>query len=578
MENLSKRKRDEMIAFLEFLKKQHSDDDSLMAINSIERELTAKKYGLIWEEHQEEVDKKMETHIPVFSEVPEYEVMEDEHNTTFNFLLEGDNLHSLKLLEKTNRGKVNIIYIDPPYNTGNKDFVYNDEFVGREDLFRHSTWLSFMSERLRIAYKLLSKDGVIFVSIDDNEQAQLKLLMDEIFSEDNFIMCMPRLTKKSGKTTSAYAKNHDYILVYTKRDQDIFVMEEHEDNAFKYADEYIEERGKYKLNQTLDYNSLSYSPSLDYPLEIEGEVFYPGGSKELWEERQRGKHRRADWAWRWSKKLFQFGYDNGFVVIKRKKDGSARIYTKTYLNAKIGKNSNGDFIIEHNKRVKATSSIEYIDNKYSNDNAKKDLSIFGLGDKFDYSKPVELIKKLIKAYYKNNALVLDFFAGSGTTAQAVLELNKEDSGSRRFILCTNNENNICREVTYQRIKSILTGTMISEGEYSKKIKGNLKYYVTDFVDKESDELTNELLEHIVEMIQLEYGVSINNSQYIMVIDDDEMDELEENFNYYKDLKAVFLSQDVLLSTSQERILQNVNTFIIPDYYFDTELREAGELW
>ena len=578
MENLSKRKRDEMIAFLEFLKKQHSDDDSLMAINSIERELTAKKYGLIWEEHQEEVDKKMETHIPVFSEVPEYEVMEDEHNTTFNFLLEGDNLHSLNLLEKTNRGKVNIIYIDPPYNTGNKDFVYNDEFVGREDLFRHSTWLSFMSERLRIAYKLLSKDGVIFVSIDDNEQAQLKLLMDEIFSEDNFIMCMPRITKKSGKTTSAYAKNHDYILVYTKRDQDIFVMEEHEDNAFKYADEYIEERGKYKLNQTLDYNSLSYSPSLDYPLEIEGEVFYPGGSKELWEERQRGKHRRADWAWRWSKKLFQFGYDNGFVVIKRKKDGSARIYTKTYLNAKIGKNSNGDFIIEHNKRVKATSSIEYIDNKYSNDNAKKDLSIFGLGDKFDYSKPVELIKKLIKAYYKNNALVLDFFAGSGTTAQAVLELNKEDSGSRRFILCTNNENNICREVTYQRIKSILTGTMISEGEYSKKIKGNLKYYVTDFVDKESDELTNELLEHIVEMIQLEYGVSINNSQYIMVIDDEEMDELEENFNYYKDLKAVFLSQDVLLSTSQERILQNVNTFIIPDYYFDTELREAGELW
>ena len=578
MENLSKRKRDEMIAFLEFLKKQHSDDDSLMAINSIERELTAKKYGLIWEEHQEEVDKKMETHIPVFSEVPEYEVMEDEHNTTFNFLLEGDNLHSLNLLEKTNRGKVNIIYIDPPYNTGNKDFVYNDEFVGREDLFRHSTWLSFMSERLRIAYKLLSKDGVIFVSIDDNEQAQLKLLMDEIFSEDNFIMCMPRITKKSGKTTSAYAKNHDYILVYTKRDQDIFVMEEHEDNAFKYADEYIEERGKYKLNQTLDYNSLSYSPSLDYPLEIEGEVFYPGGSKELWEERQRGKHRRADWAWRWSKKLFQFGYDNGFVVIKRKKDGSARIYTKTYLNAKIGKNSNGDFIIEHNKRVKATSSIEYIDNKYSNDNAKKDLSIFGLGDKFDYSKPVELIKKLIKAYYKNNALVLDFFAGSGTTAQAVLELNEEDGGSRRFIVCTNNENNICREVTYQRIKSILTGTMISEGEYSKKIKGNLKYYVTDFVDKESDELTNELLEHIVEMIQLEYGVSINNSQYIMVIDDDEMDELEENFNYYKDLKAVFLSQDVLLSTSQERILQNVNTFIIPDYYFDTELREAGELW
>lgn len=578
MDNLSKKRRDEMIAFLEMLKKQHSDDDSLIAINRIEKELTSKKYGLVWEEHQEEVDKKMETHIPVFSEVPEYELLEDENDTTFNFLLEGDNLYSLKLLEKTHRGKVDVIYIDPPYNTGNKDFIYNDEFVGREDSFRHSTWLSFLSKRLRIAHKLLSPDGLIFVSIDDNEQAQLKLLMDEVFSEDNFIICMPRITKKSGKTTSAYAKNHDYILVYTKRDHDIFVMEEHVDGAFKYEDEYVRERGKYKLNQTLDYDSLSYSSSLDYPLEIEGEIFYPGSSKKMWEERQKGNHRRADWAWRWSKKLFQFGYDNGFVVIKRKKDGSARIYTKTYLNAKIGKDSNGNFVIEYNKRVKATSSIEYIDNKYSNDNAKKDLSIFGLGDKFDYSKPVELIKKLIKAYYKKDALVLDFFAGSGTTAQAVLELNEEDGGSRRFIVCTNNENNICREVTYQRIKSVMTGIMASGRKYVNMIKGNLKYYRTDFVDKESDELTDELLAHTVEMIQLEHGVSIHNSQYMIVMDDDEMDDLEKNFNIYKNIKAVFLNQDVLLSTSQERMLQNVDTFMIPDYYFDLELREAGELW
>lgn len=578
MENLSKKRRNEMIAFLEMLKKKHSDDDSLIAINRIEKELTSKKYGLIWEEHQEQVDEKLETHIPVFSEAPEYELTEDEYNESFNFLLEGDNLYSLKLLEKTHKNKVDVIYIDPPYNTGNRDFIYNDEFVGKEDSFRHSTWLSFLSKRLRIAYKLLAPDGLIFVSIDDNEQAQLKLLMDEIFSEDNFIICMPRITKKSGKTTSAYAKNHDYILVYTKRDQDIFVMEEHIDEAFKYEDEYVAERGKYKLNQTLDYDSLSYSASLDYPLEIEGEIFYPGNSKELWEERQAGKHRRADWAWRWSKKLFQFGYDNGFIVVKRKKDGTARIYTKTYLNAKIGKDSNGNFFVEYNKRVKATSSIEYIDNKYSNDNAKKDLSVFGLGDKFDYSKPVELIKKLVKAYYKNDALILDFFAGSGTTAQAVLELNAEDGGNRRFIVCTNNENNICREVTYQRIKTILTGIMASGSEYQNRVKGNLKYYKIDFVEKESDELTDELHGHTEEMIQLEYGISIHNSQYVIVMDDDEMDDLENNFSSYKDLKAVFLNRDVLLSASQERMLKDIDTFIIPDYYFDSELREAGELW
>ena len=578
MENLSKKRRNEMIAFLEMLKKKHSDDDSLIAINRIEKELTSKKYGLIWEEHQEQVDEKLETHIPVFSEAPEYELTEDEYNESFNFLLEGDNLYSLKLLEKTHKNKVDVIYIDPPYNTGNRDFIYNDEFVGKEDSFRHSTWLSFLSKRLRIAYQLLAPDGLIFVSIDDNEQAQLKLLMDEIFSEDNFIICMPRITKKSGKTTSAYAKNHDYILVYTKRDQDIFVMEEHIDEAFKYEDEYVAERGKYKLNQTLDYDSLSYSASLDYPLEIEGEIFYPGNSKELWEERQAGKHRRADWAWRWSKKLFQFGYDNGFIVVKRKKDGTARIYTKTYLNAKIGKDSNGNFFVEYNKRVKATSSIEYIDNKYSNDNAKKDLSVFGLGDKFDYSKPVELIKKLVKAYYKNDALILDFFAGSGTTAQAVLELNAEDGGNRRFIVCTNNENNICQEVTYQRIKTILTGIMASGSEYQNRVKGNLKYYKIDFVEKESDELTDELHGHTEEMIQLEYGISIHNSQYVIVMDDDEMDDLENNFSSYKDLKAVFLNRDVLLSASQERMLKDIDTFIIPDYYFDSELREAGELW
>lgn len=578
MENLSKKRRNEMIAFLEMLKKKHSDDDSLIAINRIEKELTSKKYGLIWEEHQEQVDEKLETHIPVFSEAPEYELTEDEYNESFNFLLEGDNLYSLKLLEKTHKNKVDVIYIDPPYNTGNRDFIYNDEFVGKEDSFRHSTWLSFLSKRLRIAYKLLAPDGLIFVSIDDNEQAQLKLLMDEIFSEDNFIICMPRITKKSGKTTSAYAKNHDYILVYTKRDQDIFIMEEHIDEAFKYEDEYVAERGKYKLNQTLDYDSLSYSASLDYPLEIEGEIFYPGNSKELWEERQAGKHRRADWAWRWSKKLFQFGYDNGFIVVKRKKDGTARIYTKTYLNAKIGKDSNGNFFVEYNKRVKATSSIEYIDNKYSNDNAKKDLSVFGLGDKFDYSKPVELIKKLVKAYYKNDALILDFFAGSGTTAQAVLELNAEDGGNRRFIVCTNNENNICQEVTYQRIKTILTGIMASGSEYQNRVKGNLKYYKIDFVEKESDELTDELHGHTEEMIQLEYGISIHNSQYVIVMDDDEMDNLENNFSSYKDLKAVFLNRDVLLSASQERMLKDIDTFIIPDYYFDSELREAGELW
>lgn len=576
--NLSQQKRKRMLEFLSQIREEHKDDDAtLIAINEIENELNSKKYGLVWEEHEEAVDVQMRTHIPVFTEDESMEIAA-RPEAGYNFLLEGDNLHSLYLLEKTHKGKIDVIYIDPPYNTGNKDFIYNDEFVGKDDSFRHSRWLSFISERLRIAYNLLSPDGLIFLSIDDNEQAQLRLLMDDIFSEDNFVICLPRITKKSGKTTSAYAKNHDYVLVYTKREQDIFVMEEHIDDAFKYEDEYVDDRGKYKLNQTLDYDSLSYSSSLDYPIEIEGEVLYPGGSKELWEKRQKGNHRRADWAWRWSKKLFDFGYKNGFVVIKRKNDGTARIYTKTYLNAKIVKDDNGNFVIEYNKRVKATSSIEFIDNKYSNDNAKKDLSLFALGDKFDYSKPVELIKKLIKAYYKTNAIVLDFFAGSGTTAQAVLELNKQDSGNRRFILCTNNENNICEEVTYQRIKTVITGRRKDGSEYSEGIPANLKYYRTDFVARDEEYLSEALLEHIAEMIQLENGVKIDGSSYIMVLDEEEADELAKNWTSYPDVKAIYVANDVLFTTEQSALFAEVEIHIIPDYYFEFEMREEGETW
>lgn len=436
MANLSQQKRQRMMEFLSMLKEEHKDDDSvLIALGEIEAELNAKKYGLVWEEHEEAVDVKMKNNIPVFTECKDKEINASDSGT-YNFLLEGDNLHSLYLLEKTHKGRVDIIYIDPPYNRGKDDFVYDDNYVGAEDTYKHSKWLSFMEKRLRIAYNLLSEDGMIFVSIDDNEQATLKSLMDDIFSESNFIIVLPRITKKSGKTTGSFSKNHDYVLVYTKQNKNIFVMEEHIDPAFQYEDEWVSERGKYKLNQTLDYDSLSYSASLDYPLTVEGETFYPGGDFAAWQARQRGNYRRADWAWRWNPKLFQFGYDNGFVVIKRKTDGTARIYTKTYLNAKIAKDAKGEYYIEYNRRTKPLSSIGLVNNLYSNDNAKKDLAVFGLNDEFDYSKPVELIKRLIKNHYNKNAMVLDFFAGSGTTAQAVLELNIEDGGNRQFIICT----------------------------------------------------------------------------------------------------------------------------------------------
>ena len=572
MPNLSQIKRKRMLEFLQKIKEEHkNDDEMLIALGEIESELNAKKYGLVWEEHEEKVDVQMRTHIPVFTEVKEREISAAP-DKPYNFLLEGDNLHSLYLLEKTHKGAIDLIYIDPPYNTGNKDFVYDDAFVVSEDTFRHSKWLSFMKKRLRIAAELLSENGLIFVSIDDNEQAVLKILMDDIFSEENFVIMLPRVTKKSGKTTGSFSKNHDYVLVYTKRNKNIFAMQEHTDEDFKFEDDWVEERGRYKLNQTLDYDSLSYSASLDYPLKIENEVFYPGADKAKWEERRNGNYKRADWAWRWNPKLVEFGYKNGFIVIKRKSDGSARLYTKTYLNATIEKNSDGEYYIKQIKRTKAMSSVHLIENSYSNDNAKKDLALFGLKDKFDYSKPVELIKRLIENHFNKNAVVLDFFAGSGTTAQAVLELNKKDGGQREFILCTDNQNSICEQVTYSRIADIINGN-----DKYVAIPANLKYYRTDFVPRDEEYLSDALLEHIAEMIQLEHGVKIDGSQYRMIMSDAEADLFFQNKEEIATVKALYISKNVLLTTEQREKLNGAEIHIIPDDYFLFELKEEAHV-
>ena len=284
MGNVSQQKRRAMLEFLARWEAALTDDEARGKLREIAGALDCKKFGLVWEEHRERADEELEQGIPVFQPVPERELVR-EPGGPCHFLLEGDNLHSLSLLQKTHRERVDLIYIDPPYNRGKDDFVYDDNYVEAEDSFRHSKWLSFMEKRLRLAYDLLAADGILFMSIDDKEQAPLKLLADEIFGEQNFVITLPRVTKRSGKTTGSFSKNHDYVLVYTKGNGAVFAMEEHTDPEFRYEDEYVAQRGRYKLNQTLDYDSLSYSASLDYPLELEGETFYPGSDAEKYRER-----------------------------------------------------------------------------------------------------------------------------------------------------------------------------------------------------------------------------------------------------------------------------------------------------
>ncbi len=375
-------------------------------------------------------------------------------DTTENLYIEGDNLEVLKLLQESYLGKVKMIYIDPPYNTGN-DFIYADDFMRSQEeeneqmgmydedenrLFKntdtngrfHSDWCSMIYSRLMLARNLLTDDGVIFISIDDNEVDDLMKIANDVFGKDNFLACFPRVTKKAGKTTDAIAKNHDYILAYGKNASPTLFLPSHTDEGFRFSDEYEAQRGKYKLNQTLDYDSLQYSASLDYPITVEGETFYPGQSYEKYLDRKNGNHARADWAWRWSKELFDFGYENGFIVIK-KYDGYSRIYTKTYQNCKIAKTASG-FTIEYIQRTKAISTLEFVENEYSNDNSKKNLTSLFESSVFDYSKPTALLKTLTQYSSAADDIVMDFFSGSATTTHAVMQLNAEDGGHRKFIM------------------------------------------------------------------------------------------------------------------------------------------------
>ena len=477
--------------------------------------------------------------------------------STKNLYIEGDNLEVLKLLQKSYYNKIKAIYIDPPYNTG-KDFIYNDNYedtienylklTGQinddsEEIRKlstnvesngryHSNWLNMMYPRLKLARNLLTNDGIIFISIDDNEINNLKKICDEIFGEYNFISQLPRLTKKGGKSTGSIARNHDYVLIYTKsKDNSDIKGIKHYDEGFSNKDEYFEERGYYKLNQTLDYNSLQYNKTMDYPIEVYGKTFYPGGSSEEYEKRQNGIHKRIDWVWRWSPAKFKFGYENGFIVIKNTRNGS-RIYTKTYLNASIGKNNDG-YYVKKQERTKPLSSISLVDNLYSNDRSVKELKDL-LGDSyFEYVKPTNLIKLLLQISTEDEDIIMDFFSGSSTVADSIMQLNLEDKSNRHFIMVQlpekTEENSEAYKSGYETICEIgkerirRAGNKVIEESGNKKLdigfkvfkldSSNLKKWEPDYYNIQQSLIEDEIKpdrtsDDLVYEVMLKYGVNL----------------------------------------------------------------------
>lgn len=418
-----------------------------------------KKYGLVWEDKPEEIETRLVDELPVLTEVPERAIVSDSPDAPNHILIEGDNLEALTALAYTHEGKIDVIYIDPPYNTGNKDFVYNDSFVDREDGYRHSKWLSFMNKRLQIAKSLLSSGGVIFISIDDNEQAQLKLLCDETLGNNNFLGMITRATgTTTGQDTGSLGKACDYILVYSKQDNyKIGGIPLSEKDLSRYS--LKDKKGNFsilQLRRTGGEDRREDRPTMFFPIQApDGSDVYPYGPT--------GYESR----WRVGpQKVLQMLKDD-LLYFKKDKNGNWKVYYKFYSDNKTKRPSNLWTEVDGNKK----SQIEL-------KNVVPDV-------KFETPKPLDLILKILQITSSKKSTVLDFFAGSGTTLHATMQLNAEDGGHRKCILVTNNENNICEEVTYERNKRVIQGYTTPKGEEVEGLHdNNLRYYRTTLLSRD----------------------------------------------------------------------------------------------
>ncbi len=507
---------------------------------------------------------------------------------TENIVIVGENLETLKLLLKPYFGKVKMIYIDPPYNTG-KDFIYRDNFkepvrdylekTGQIDSEGqklttnteasgryHSDWLNFMYPRLFLARSLLRDDGVIFISIDDHEVHHLRMVMDEIFGEENFVANIIWHSKGgAGTDPKTLSIETEYVLLYAKNKPNVKLNKYTYDTSdYNLRDEYYEVRGCYKLNK-LDRKSLGYIPSLDFPIEVNGLIAVPGGTEK--------ENKRKIWRWRWSKGKVDWGIKKGFIVLKEDKSGVVNAYYKIY--EKVDNEGNP---------IERTRPYDNLvpDGITTSDGTAEIEDIFGIRI-MDYPKPTELMSYLIKIALNTNDIILDFFAGSGTTGHAVWDLNKEDGVNRKFILVQLDE-----EVKDEEIKKefptvadicIERLSRVSE-KYKKEVEGQLIDNNQDFgfkvfrLDKSNfnlkdefeienrkdvEELKKKYLEwlgifvdqplvsgwqkiDVIYEVMLKEGLNLNSQIEKMKIKDDEfyyVKDNEQNLDFYISLQYKF---------------------------------------
>lgn len=440
-----------------------------------------KRYGLVWEEKTEDIYERLREDLPVLIERDDekvHPIISDNPDAPNHVIIEGDNLAALTELSYTHGGKIDVIYIDPPYNTGNKDdFKYNDQYVDNEDDFRHSKWLSFIRRRLKLAYDLLSEKGIVFISIDDNEVAQLKCVCDAIFnpsSNSKLSNCLGVLVWDLGTGTQAghFTRAHEYILAYCKN-KDLLPN-------FSGGEGIIDHSALKKISKK--------NPPIEYTFKAGTKFLAPDGMelKEEWGGSEKTELINGRMVAENGELKYDVTLKAGFAMISQMKSwfsGKPTLDSKGQEVVEFYFNASGVLHYKKNRSIiNPPSTLKEVGSTKAGTNEL--YNIMRYSGSFIYPKPSGLIKFLISLFSKPS-YILDFFAGSGTTLHATMQLNAEDGGHRTCILCTNNENNICEDITYERNKRVIEGYTTPKGERVEGLQdNNLRYYRTEFIPRE----------------------------------------------------------------------------------------------
>lgn len=460
-----------------------------------------KKYGLVWESKPEDVVEQCKKELPVLEEVRERAIEKAKDKPT-NLIIEGDNYHALSILNYTHAGKVDVIYIDPPYNTGNQSWKYNNNYVEKDDPWKHTKWVSMMYQRLALAKNLLKKDGALIVAIDDYEVHHLGLLLEEMFpTYERDLVIVAHHPQGAGSET--VSRVHEYAFICTPVGLGFKGRKSREEEGLWSLKRSGQGENNWRINRPKQFFAIIVDPKKRKVIGVGPEIpkdakKYPTGKTKdgyirIYPIDREGKERcwrynRSTMQTRIKRKLVEYS-SKGALSIRKEVVGLVPVFS-VWSDSRYNAGAHGSSML---------------------------TKIMGTTNTFQYPKSLWTVYDLIELVHSNtDAIILDFFAGSGTTGHAVLQLNKEDDGSRQFILVTNNENRIAEQVTYPRIKKVIAG--VRDLPDITGIPANIRYFKTAFVPKDevSDDTRRALVVRSAEMICVRentFEKKYDNKQY-----------------------------------------------------------------